>query len=236
MASMHISFKSGKPGNAALHSQYIAREGAYRKGDRAKDLVAVGYGNLPPGIKDHQTMWKAADEGERVNGAAYKEMVVALPRELTLDQQRQLVEEFVDRLLPGKIYQFAIHCSAASMGEGDQPHSHIMYSDRVPDGVHREPRAMFKRYNPKHPELGGFKKDSGGMSPVELRDQAKGRRAAWAAVQNEFLERYGHEARVDPRSYRDRGLLRQVEQHLGPAATRSMTPEQKTSFTSNRVK
>lgn len=41
MASMHIGFKSGKPGKASLHAQYIVREGPYRKGNKAKDLVVA---------------------------------------------------------------------------------------------------------------------------------------------------------------------------------------------------
>lgn len=179
-------------------------------------------------------MWKAADKGERVNGAAYREIVVALPRELTPKQNRQLLEEFVDRVLPGKFHQIAIHCPQASLDAGDQPHAHIMFSDRIPDGIPRSPEAMFRRYNHLHPELGGFKKDSGGMTPVELRQLAKGRRETWAGAQNEFLERHGHAVRVDPRSYRDRGISSQVEQHLGPAAIRSMSKGDKESFGSLR--
>lgn len=38
--------------------------------------------------------WKAADEFERVNGATYREIEIALPRELTPDQRRELVRGF----------------------------------------------------------------------------------------------------------------------------------------------
>ena len=79
MASMHIGIKSGKPGKAADHAEYILREGAHRKGTKSEDLIYQGSGNLPPGIQDLRTFWKAADKGERINAAAYREIVIALP-------------------------------------------------------------------------------------------------------------------------------------------------------------
>lgn len=230
MASMHIGFKSGKPGKAAPHAQYIIREGVYRKGGKSKDLVAIGYGNLPLGISDPVTFFKAADKGERVNAAAYREIVGALPRELRISQQVQLVEEFIDRVIPKKPYLYAIHCPNAALDGGTQPHVHLMFSDRIPDGIQRQPEAVFRRHNAQHPERGGCKKDSGGKDPVTFRNEARLRRESWAAVQNEYLEKYGHEARVDPRSYRARGLTKAVETHLGPAAVRKMTAEEKIAF------
>ena len=230
MASMHIGMKSGKPGQAAIHAQYILREGPYRKGDKAKDLVATGHGNLPPGITHPLTMWKAADKGERANAAAYREIIGALPRELTPPQQIEVVEEFISRALPDKPFHYAIHCPRAALGKGTQPHVHLMYSDRIPDGIYREPVQFFGRYNARFPAKGGCKKDSGGKDPATFRDEAKLRRENWAQVQNEYLEKYGHEARLDPRSYRARGLQREVEQHLGAAAIRSMSAAEKRNF------
>ena len=223
MASMHIGFKSGKPGKAAAHAQYIVRDGAYRKGDKAKDLIGKGHGNLPLGIADPLSLWKAADKGERVNAAAYREIVGALPRELTAAQQIALVEEYIDRVIPNKPYLYAIHCPSASLGTGTQPHVHLMFSDRIPDGILRKPESVFLRHNARHPERGGCKKDSGGKDPVTFRNEAKLRRENWAAVQNEYLAKYGHGARVDPRSYRVRGLTKEVEKHLGAAAIRKMS-------------
>jgi hypothetical protein len=43
-------------------------------------------------------------------------------------------------------------------------------------------------------------------------------REAWAVHQNRDLERYGHEARVDHRSYAERGVDREPTQHMGPTA------------------
>ena len=230
MATMHIGFKSGKPGKAAAHAQYITRKGAYRKGDKAKDLIATGHGNLPLGIADPLSLWKAADRGERVNAAAYREIVGALPRELTAAQQIEMVEEYIDRVIPNKPYLYAIHCPTASLSTGTQPHVHLMFSDRIPDGIQRQPESVFHRYNALHPERGGCKKDSGGKDPVTFSNEAKLRRENWAAVQNEYLSKYGYEARVDARSYRARGLRQETEKHLGPAAIRKMSSEERAEY------
>ncbi|MCI3049250.1 hypothetical protein ML378_26340, partial [Escherichia coli] len=43
----------------------------------------------------------------------------------------------------------------------NQPHAHIMMSQRVNDGIERTPEQYFRRYNARYPERGGAKKDSG---------------------------------------------------------------------------
>lgn len=234
MATMHIGIKSGKPGKAVAHAEYIAREGGFRKGAKAKDLVSKGHGNLPAGVDDPLSFWKAADKGERVNGAAYREMVVALPLELTPAQNLELVEEFIDRELGKKPYQYAIHCPNAALANGRQPHAHIMFSDRLPDGIHRNPEGYFRRYNAKNPERGGLRKDSGGLDPITLKQSVNRRRENWATLQNECLAKHGHDSRVDHRSNRDRGIAREPERHLGPAAIRALTAEGKDEIQKTR--
>lgn len=230
MVTMHIGIKSGKPGRAADHAEYILREGRHRKGAKAQDLVTQGYGNLPVGIQDPMTFWRAADQGERANGAAYREIIIALPCELTPAQRCELVEEFIDREIRNKPYQYAIHCPNAALGAREQPHAHVMFSDRIPDGVPREPECFFRRYNARHPEMGGCKKDSGGRDPITFKQEVMRRRENWASVQNEYLAKFGHDARVDARSNRDRNLTKEAERHLGPAAIRRMTSEEKVAF------
>jgi len=235
MALMHIGIKSGKPGKAADHADYILREGPHRKGAKSADLIHQGYGNLPPGIEDPRTFWKAADKGERINAAAYREIVISLPSELTPQQRRELVEEFIDREIAAKPHQFAIHCPNAALGGGEQPHAHIMFSDRIPDGIAREPKSFFSRYNAKSPERGGCRKDSGGRDPITLREEIVRRRENWATLQNEYLEKYGHDSKVDHRSHRDRGIAWAPERHLGPAAIRALTVEQKDAILQSRA-
>ncbi len=230
MTLMHVGIKSGKPGKAELHSDYILREGRYKKGDKAGDLLARGSGNLPPGFATPREFWRTADSGERANGAAYRELVLALPRELNPDQWPPLLDDYISRAIPNKFYEYAIHCPNAALDGGLHPHVHLMFSDRVPDGIERPARQFFSRFNAVHPERGGCKKDSGGLSPVAIKEAVKLKREIWAEVQNEHLAKHGHAERVDARSYRDRGLKREVEHHLGPATIRKMSSDEKVAL------
>ena len=199
MASYHLTAKIGKKGKAAAHAAYIAREGKYSGRDRYEDLEATASGNMPEWAAHNAAhFWQAADEHERVNGSAYREIEVALPRELTPSQRLELVQEFIEQELGDKhAYQFAIHTPKAALEKDDQPHAHIMYSERIRDGIARDPEHYFKRYNAKNPEKGGAKKFSGGKSSNELKAELLGLRERWAAMQNKHLEKHGHNDRVD---------------------------------------
>lgn len=222
MASYHCTVKVGGKGKAGSHSAYISREGKYSGRERYEDLESTAYGNMPKWAEHNPAhFWGAADEHERVNGATYREIEVALPRELTPAQRRELVEDFIEQELGERhAYQWAIHTPTAALEGGEQPHAHIMYSERTLDGIDRDPEQYFKRYNGKSPERGGCRKDSAG---TEERLQAT--RERWASVQNAHLERHGHAARVDHRSLKAQGIDREPERHIGPSRTQDLTPE-----------
>lgn len=235
MASYHLSVKSGKPGKAASHAAYIAREGKHGKNEIKLDLMAKEHGNLPEWANGSPaTFWKMADMHERINGATYREFEIALPAELSTNQNLELVRAFIKKEVGEKPYQFAIHAPNAALGEVAQPHAHIMLSDRKPDGIERSPDQHFKRYNPTNPEQGGCKKDSGGKDRGTLKNELVSRRENWAELQNFHLEKHGHTARVDHRSNRDRGIKQEAEKHLGHVAIKKMTTEDKKHYTDRR--
>jgi hypothetical protein len=157
MASYHLSAKIGKKGKAGPHAAYLSREGKYQGRERYEDLEATGAGNMPAWAAHNPiAFWESADEHERENGSAYREIEVALPRELNTDQRRELVEAFVAQEIGSKhAYQWAIHTPKAALEGKDQPHAHIMYSERIVDGIERDPDQYFKRYNAKYPDRGG---------------------------------------------------------------------------------
>jgi hypothetical protein len=217
MASYHLSAKIGNKGKAATHAAYIAREGKYSGRDRYEDLEATVSGNMPEWAAHNAAhFWTAADEHERVNGSVYREIEVALPREFTPSQRLELVQEFIEQEIGDKhAYQFAIHTPKAALEKDDQPHAHIMYSERIRDGIERDPEHYFKRYNAKNPEKGGAKKFSGGKHKNELKAELLSLRERWATLQNSHLEKYGHNDRVDHRSLKDQGIDREPEKHFG---------------------
>lgn len=226
MASYHCTANIGGAGASAAHADYIGREGKHKNRPDDDDLESIGHGNLPEWADQApRAFWQAADEFERVNGSTYRELVVALPRELTPPQRQALVEDFIREELGGKhAFHWGIHNPKAALEGGEQPHAHIMYSERILDGVERPREQFFKRYNGKSPEKGGCKKASGGKTKDENVEALLVTRERWARVQNEHLARYAHEARVDHRSLKDQGIDREPERHLGQAQVQTQSP------------
>lgn len=216
MASYHLSVKVGGKGKALAHAQYIAREGEYKVKHQEK-LEAVEHGNLPNWAQGNPNLfWQCADEFERKNGAAYREIEIALPRELTPKQRQDLVQVFVEQELGDQhAYTWAIHNPKASIEGGEQPHAHIMFSERIQDGIDRGADQFFKRYNSKHPERGGCQKSNTTKSAEQRKKELVELRERFADLQNAFLEEYGHTDRVDHRSLVDQGIDRSPEKHLG---------------------
>ena len=151
MASYHLSVKVGAKGKAAAHAEYIEREGEYKLKHQEK-LEATEHGNMPPWAQDDPNLfWRCADEFERKNGSSYREIEIALPRELTPQQRKDLVQTFVEQELGEQhAYTWAIHTPKASIEGGEQPHAHIMYSERLQDGINRSPDQFFKSTRASH--------------------------------------------------------------------------------------
>ena len=231
MASYHCSVKVGGKGQASSHAAYIAREGHYAERAGYEDLEATGHGNLPSWAEGEPArFWIAADRYERANGATYREIEIALPRELNPDQRQALVLDFIRQELGERhAHQWAIHNPGAALAGGEQPHAHLMYSERTVDGIERAAEQYFKRYNGKHPERGGCRKDSAGTEERLLETRQR-----WAEVQNAHLQQQGHAARVDHRSLADQGIDRAPEQHLGGRRVRQLAPEQREALLERR--
>ncbi|WP_372923708.1 MobA/MobL family protein [Salmonella enterica] len=121
---------------------------------------------------------QAADQFERANGSTYRELEIALPRELTPEQRLELVQDFVRQEAGERhAWSFAIHNPKASIEGGEQPHAHIMMSQRVNDGIERTPEQYFRRYNRQVSRAGrcekGFRKPDSHSAKEQLRELRK---------------------------------------------------------------
>jgi hypothetical protein len=219
MASYHMQINTGGKGAALEHAQYIDRDGRFTE-ERYGEVAARGHANMPAWAReDTAEFWRASDEYERANGNTYREYEFALPRELSQGARIALVQRFAEQELGAtRPYQWAIHLCTASDGR-EQPHVHLMFSDRQHDGIERGPEQFFKRYNAKNPERGGARKFSYGADKAEAARTYEGIRERWAKVQNLALEQAGVEARVDHRSLAAQGIHREPEVHRGPAVS-----------------
>ena len=188
---------------------------AYRSGDRLtneRDGVTHDYerrrgvehseimapADAPDWAHDRSRLWNTVEATEKRKDAQLaREIEFSLPRELSADQRRELVQEFVGRefVSRGMVADVAIHSPLAADG-AEQPHVHVMLTMRElrPDGF----GAKVREWNDK-----------------AVLEQW---RESWATTQNLALERAGIEQRVDHRSLADQGLDREPTLHLGSAA------------------
>lgn len=206
---LHASTGSRKGGqSASAKSDYIQREGRYA---RDKDEVEhTKSGNMPDWVERPRDYWDASDTHERANGVLFREVEFSLPRELHPDQRKALAEDFAQHLtgdekLP---YTLAIHS-----GKGENPHCHLMISERLNDGIERDPQQWFKRYNAKAPERGGSQKADISSRRKTWLEQT---RQDWSDMANHALEREGHDARIDHRTLEAQGIERVPGIHIGP--------------------
>jgi len=224
MAIYHLHLNYGSKGKGAPHASYIAAAGKY---ERKGGVVLVESGNMPTWAQsDPVRFWEAADEFERKNGVVYREIEVALPRELSREQQLELARELAQAVCGDKhAYTFAIHAPKSARDGKAQPHVHLMFSERIWDGIERDPEQYFKRYNSKAPERGGCQKSrvwqaakKGKQVVAEAAPALLALRALWADMVNSALERAGVDQRVDHRSHVARGLDTLPEPKVGVAA------------------
>ena len=163
MATYHCKLNKGKGTYGLQHANYILREGRYSAEQSGReDLIYKESGNLPEWASSPQEFWKAAGLYERVNAVKYYELEIALPNELSNEKNIKIVQDYVKKVVGDKPYTFAIHDKPAALNEEiRQPHAHIMFSERVAEkGIEYTKEQFFKRYNPRHPERGGAKKDN----------------------------------------------------------------------------
>jgi hypothetical protein len=217
MATYHCSVKHGSKGNgasSAAKADYICREGKY---EYKPDLEHKESGNMPEWAQESpRVFWHVGDQCERANGRVYTEIEVALPREITPEQRRELVQNFIREQLHGHPYTVAIHIPKATLDGGDQPHAHIIFSERKLDGIERNAEQFFKRANAKEPEKGGTAKDR----TWNEREKVQQIRESW----EQHYNRHSPE-QVSCRSLKEQGIAREPERHLGPKMARPDAPE-----------
>ena len=136
---------------------------------------------------DPKIFWQMADLHERKNGSTYREHIISLPRELNESQRLSLVQDWIKQEIGEKYaYSFAIHNPVAMDGK-EQPHCHLMFSERLLDGIDRDPEQFFKRYNSKDPSKGGAKKDNTGLMDSVRKTLIKEQRNRWEQLCNKHL-------------------------------------------------
>ena len=143
---------------------YLTRTAHFKNDAKHEGEVLewVKSGNMPKwahGRPDH--FWAAADKYEIARGRTSSAITIALPNGLTVSQRQGLAQDLIQQFatqhqLP---YTAAIHTHRSSITGDEQPHLHLMYSERsLCDGLDRLPEQFFSQYRPKNPKKGGAPK------------------------------------------------------------------------------
>ena len=236
MTFLHLNVKTGTRADgqsAVAKYEYISRIGKYSLGFH-DDVVHVESGNMPAfAASDPRLYWATADEYERSNGRLFRSLTGALPNALDfaarLALARSFAVEVTGRELP---YTLALHAGDVNRGGvPDNPHFHLVFSERVNDGVLRAAEAWFRRAaaKGKDPAVGGARKST----RTKPREWLVATRHGWAAKLNGALERAGIAERVTAESHEtllgraavagdvmemERLVLNPPAPHIGPSA------------------
>jgi len=234
MATFHISIKSAKPGAAHEHFEYITRK-RFVCPAKKQELVWWESRNLPIWASGPDEFFDASDKYERANGAAYRELEISLPKELSLEKNIALTRKIAETVLGQRPCVLAIHEKPGSISGERHPHAHAMYSDRACDGIERVKETHFSRYNAALPEKGGARKLSGGKTPAEVFDHARETRRLIATAINDALQEHGVAERVDHRTLKERGIARWPEKRLGVKGVKTLSPEDREAILKARA-
>ncbi len=207
MAIYHCSISVGSRGKG---SSAVA-SCAYREGSKIEDLrtgithdysrkkdvienCVISPDKAPAFCRDSSSLWNEVERIEkRKDSQLFREVTVALPREQSHAQNREVVlqfcrENFVSK---GMVAGVSFHSS-----KSDNPHAHIMLTMRelTPSGFGKKVREW------------------NGKALVHQW------REGWAERVNQSLIKNGINQRIDHRSLEDQGVMRTPQIHVGYAA------------------
>ena len=204
MAIYHFKIKTAG-GRAGEKIDYISREGKWEKSPKKEELLCVENQNLPEWAENKNDFWGEMDKQEKKN--AYREIVLALPRELNIEQQKMLIREYCAENLKGHPLTFAIHENIGSLSGERNPHAHIIFSERKIDDRKVE-REKFCR------QRSGYKKDRD-ITGAGRRKWLYNMRKSWENAANRALENAGSKERISCETLEKQGILRTPQKHLG---------------------
>ena len=163
----------------------------------------------PDWATNSSDLWNKVELAERRKDAQVaRENVIALPHELTQEQNKSWLHAFVQEAFVsrGMAAQVSIHAPGKE-GDHRNLHAHVLLTTRAitQDGL-------------------ADKKDRSWNAKATLQEWREG----CARHINQALERAGHKERVDHRSYEDQGKDKMPTQHLGPDAAKMERTGEKT--------
>ena len=179
--------------------------------------------HAPPAFSDRSTLWNSVELSEKSNNAQLaREVEIALPVELSGEEQTRLVREYCSSqfVSKGMIADFNLHDTG-----GGNPHAHILLTMRPLDEKGAWLPKSKKEYvldeNGERIRLpsGRYKTRKVDLVDWNNRENAEVWRRAWADLANEYLAQNNRPERIDHRSYERQGIDQIPTVHIGVAAS-----------------
>ncbi len=171
----------------------------YRKKKGVDEKFILAPHSAPDWVFDRAKLWNEVERVERrKNSQVAREIKLAIPVELNLSQQIELVKTFATEqfVSKGMVADVTFHDL-----DSHNPHAHIMLTMREIDDV-------------------GFnKKKNRDWNKRELLEK---QRSAWSTSANHALEKAGVNEKIDHRTLEAQGINRIPQIHLGAAVTAMM--------------
>lgn len=207
-----------------LYSQFTGTWEYGRETERIDHTEILLPPNAPREYADRETLWNAVDAAETgENAQTARRLIIALPKELTLEQNITLIRRycqttFVDK---GMIADIVVH---HSLPDGN-PHAHILLTMRAMDdhgqwlAKSKNTYAIDGKGNRIIGKNGKPKRIKVNTVDWNDRGNCERWRHEWEVQQNMALEEAGRPERIDMRSFERQGIEMAPQKHLGPAAS-----------------
>lgn len=241
MASYHFSVKcgnhNGRKTSAINHLNYINREGKFKdfdqkNNDKQTNECIYKKNFLPPWAKDSaRKFWSNAEKFERVNACVYKELEFNLVNELPLRENLKIINNLLKIEPMNKFYySLVVHDKQKSAITGIRNlHCHLMFCERENDGIERDAKTFFKRYNSKNPASGGARKSILFNDRKIGKQTVKNLRDEYAKIVNKILKENNIKETISSKTLKEQReeaikkgdllkakiLDREPEKHLG---------------------
>lgn len=231
MAIFHMNFSniSGGNGRSAvasasyrsgekLHSEVENKNYFYDRVVMPESFILLPE-NAPEWASDREVLWNEVEAIDRkVNSRYAKEFNVALPVELTNDEQKELLtryvqETFVDN---GMVADVAIHRDNA-----DNPHAHVMLTNRPfnADGTwgqkSKTEYILDENGNKTRTEKGNIRQRKIWLVDWDKQGKVQEWRKGWADAVNRTFEQKNMPERISEKTLEEQGIDGLPTQHVG---------------------
>lgn len=193
MAIYNLRVEPDRGRSAVYRYEYTLRvnDFSWEKDSKYDDFLFGQNVNMPDfASEDPKLFWESCENYERANANTFRTIDFSLPTELSDEENIELAAKFAEELFGDKfVYSMAVHSKPSRVQSIQNIHCHIMFSERKLDGIERDSKEFFKRFNRKNPHLGGCEKTDEWTAYSKLYYI----RQTWERIANEKLQEKGLE-------------------------------------------